>query len=101
AATHGRSNSALHDAPPLCSNAIFAIVSPNTFVWSREIEVITHTSGQGIMLVESKRPPSPTSITAMSQPASLKYNSAAAVIASNRSEEHTSELQSRFELVCR
>src|SRR3546814_3128410 len=44
--------------------------------WSMPSEAMPHTAGGGMMLVASRRPPSPTSMM------------------QSRSEEHTSELQS-------
>ena len=68
---------------PAFSAAICSIVSPSLSVWSRDIDVMMLTRGFLIILVESPLPPSPTSSTAKSAPASLKYTNATAVMTSN------------------
>lgn len=52
--------------PALC-HAIWSMVFPNMFVCSRAKAVITATDGRSTMLVESKRPPIPTSMMATSR----------------------------------
>ena len=68
---------------PAFSWAISASVLPSRFVWSSAIDTIAATSGAAMTLVESSRPPSPTSSTTISQPTCAKCTSATAVISSN------------------
>ena len=66
---------------PAFSRAICALVVPSSLVWSRSMAVTMLTSGV-ITLVESRRPPRPTSTTAMSTACSAKCANAIAVISS-------------------
>ena len=50
-------------------------------MWSNDMFVMTLSIGV-MMFVQSSRPPSPTSMTAMSTSASLKYSKAMAVVSS-------------------
>ena len=56
---------------PAFSAAIFAVVSPSCFVWSRLMWVMPVTTGV-TAVVESSRPPSPVSSTATSTAWSAK-----------------------------
>ena len=66
---------------PAFSPAIFASVFPRNCVWSRLMFVMMDRMGL-MMLVQSRRPPSPTSTTAISIPSSAKYLKAIAVVSS-------------------
>ena len=68
---------------PAFSLAIFSRVFPRSAIWSKEIFVITEAKGV-IMFVESRRPPSPTSITAISTWLSAKYLKAIATVISKK-----------------
>ena len=63
---------------PAFSRAIAVSVEPSRSVWSRLTGVMTETSGS-TTLVASSRPPSPTSTTASSTPASANTQNAIAV----------------------
>ena len=66
---------------PAFSIAICSSDVPRNWVWSMPILVIIDRIGV-MMLVQSRRPPSPTSITAMSTSISAKYLNAIAVVSS-------------------
>ena len=66
---------------PAFSNAIASIVSPRNCWWSNPIDVIAPIGG-AITLVESYRPPRPTSMTATSTSARRNSSNAIAVVAS-------------------
>ena len=57
---------------PTFSKAIFSMVSPNKWVWSKETLVIIESSGS-TTFVESHLPPKPTSRIAISIFSSEKY----------------------------
>ena len=66
---------------PAFSYAIFDNVLPKNWVWSSEMLVMMESKGL-IMLVQSNRPPKPTSIMAKSTCCSEKYLKAIAVVSS-------------------
>ena len=68
---------------PAFSDAISSSESPRYSTWSRATLVTAVASG-AMTLVESSRPPSPTSTTARSTPASAKQRNASAVVASKK-----------------
>ena len=68
---------------PAFSRAILSKVFPKNLVWSRLIFVIIDNIGV-IILVQSSRPPSPTSIIAISIWQSAKYLNAIAVVSSKK-----------------
>ena len=73
---------------PAFSAAICAWVSPKKAVWSLEMFVITHIAGL-MMLVLSKRPPSPVSITAMSIFSLAKCSNAMVIVNSKNDGWHS------------
>ena len=68
---------------PAFSPAISSSVFPKNCVWSKLMLVMTQSSGV-MMFVQSSRPPSPTSTTAMSTFFSAKYLKASAVVSSKK-----------------
>src|SRR5699024_12113579 len=55
----------------------------------------------GVAHLIAENPPKKGNIKLIFQPAEEGYSGAAVMAEEGRSEEHTSELQSRFDLVCR
>jgi hypothetical protein len=68
---------------PVFSRAISPMVSPRYFWWSSDMSAITEISGS-TTLVASKRPPIPTSSTAISIPTLAKYSNAITVSISKK-----------------
>ena len=64
---------------PALSRAMASTVSPRIFVWSRLMDVMTHTCGDSTVLVASSVPPIPTSSTCQSSRRSAKAWKAMAV----------------------
>ena len=75
---------------PAFSPAIRASVLPRNCMWSKLMLVISDNIGV-IMFVQSRRPPSPTSMTATSTCCSLKYKKASAVVNSKNDGWRVSE----------